>query len=71
MRVDEAVEATQQSSFHDVGALAWFLRMVPWAVPDFSVERYRGQLELLHEEMRSHGPLNVGVLGFFLVASNG
>ena len=41
MRVDEAAEAIQESCFHDVGALTWFLRMVPWAVPDFSVERYR------------------------------
>ena len=69
MRVDEAGEATQQSTFHDVGALAWFLRMVPWAVPDFSIERYRGQLELLHEEMSRRGPLTVGLLGLHFVAS--
>jgi SAM-dependent methyltransferase len=70
MRVDEAAEATQMTSFHDVGALAWFLRMVPWAVPDFSVERYRQQLVVINEEMRSNGPLKVGLLGFYLVASS-
>jgi len=70
MRVDEAAEATQQYTFHDVGALAWFLRMVPWAVPDFSIERFRGQLELLHEEMNSRGPLTVGLLGLYFIASN-
>jgi len=70
MRVDEAAEATQRSTFHDVGALAWFLRMVPWAVPDFSIERYRGQLELLHREMSIHGPLTIGLQGIFFVASN-
>ena len=69
MRVDEAAEATQQSTFDDVGALAWFLRMVPWAVPDFSIARYRGQLELLHKEMSIHGPLTVGLLGIYFVTS--
>lgn len=69
MRVDEAAEATRQSTFHDVGALAWFLRMVPWAVPDFSIDRYRGQLELLHREMSIHGPLTVGLLSIYFVAS--
>lgn len=69
MRVDEVAEATQQSAFHDVGALAWFLRMVPWAVPDFSIERCRGQLELLHEEMSRRGPLTVGLLGLHFVVS--
>jgi hypothetical protein len=69
MRVDEAAEAIQESSFYDIGALAWFLRMVPWVVPDFSVERYRRQLEFLHEELKSRGPLDVGVLGFYLIAS--
>jgi SAM-dependent methyltransferase len=70
MRVDESAEATQVISFGDVGALAWFLRMVPWAVPDFSVERYRQQLVVLDEEMRRRGPLKVDLLGLYLVASN-
>jgi hypothetical protein len=70
MRVDEAAEATQQYTFQDVGALAWFLRKVPWAVPDFSIERFRGQLELLHEDMSSRRPLTVGLLGLYFIASN-
>lgn len=69
MRVDEMGEATQETCFRDVDALAWFLRMVPWAVPDFSVERYRVQLKRLDGEIRDHGPLNVGALCFYLVAS--
>jgi hypothetical protein len=69
MCVNEVAEATQESSFHDIGALAWFLRMVPWAVPDFSVERYRRQLSSLYQEMQRHGPLKIGLLGFYLVAS--
>jgi hypothetical protein len=29
----------------DVGALAWYLRMVPWAVPGFDVTAHRPALE--------------------------
>ena len=70
MRVDKAAEAAQWSTFHDVGALAWFLRMVPWAVPDFSIDGYRSQLESLHKKIGNHGPLNVGLRGLYIVASN-
>jgi hypothetical protein len=31
--------------FDDVGALAWYLRMVPWAVPGFDVTTHRQALE--------------------------
>jgi SAM-dependent methyltransferase len=69
MNVDDVSEAVQETHFYDIGALVWFLRMVPWAVPDFSVEQYRRHLETLHERMMSHGPLRVGVLACYLVAS--
>lgn len=42
--------------FSDVGALAWYLQMVPWAIPGFDVSRYWEQLaaaaerELVYEE---------------------
>ena len=37
--------------FSDVGAVVYFLRLVVWIVPDFSVERYRDRLRALHEQM--------------------
>jgi SAM-dependent methyltransferase len=38
-------------AFHDIGAVVYFLRLVPWIVPDFSVDRYRDELQLLHERI--------------------
>jgi SAM-dependent methyltransferase len=35
-------------AFADVGALAWWLRMVPWAVPGFEIGRFRDRLAALH-----------------------
>ncbi len=39
---------TLRVEFFDVGAIVYFLRKVIWAVPDFSVDRYRDRLVELH-----------------------
>lgn len=41
--------------FYDVGAVVYFLRVVVWAVPDFSVARYRPQLLQLHNHIQANG----------------
>jgi hypothetical protein len=45
--------------FFDVGALAWYLKAVPWEVPRFSAVEHRCQLAKLHEQTRTQGPLEV------------
>ena len=42
--------------FFDVGAVVYFLRKVVWAVPDFTVQRYRERLAELHERIETEGP---------------
>ena len=41
--------------FYDIGAVVYFLRMVIWTVPDFSVSRFRPQLLRLHEHIEDTG----------------
>jgi hypothetical protein len=41
--------------FYDVGAIIYFLRLVVWTVPDFSVEAYRDRLRELHHYIGRHG----------------
>lgn len=41
--------------FHDIGAVVYFLRLVVWIVPGFTVERYRPQLRRLHDHITAHG----------------
>jgi SAM-dependent methyltransferase len=41
--------------FHDVGAVVYFLRVVIWTVPDFTVARYRSRLQQLHHHIRRTG----------------
>ncbi|HVB06190.1 MAG TPA: methyltransferase domain-containing protein [Acidimicrobiales bacterium] len=55
----ELVDLREESlpvTFHDVGAVVYFLRKVLWTVPGFSVEWYRGRLLALHEQIESEGP---------------
>jgi SAM-dependent methyltransferase len=45
-----------RAEFFDVGAVIYFLRKVIWAVPGFTVERYRERLAELHDRITSDGP---------------
>jgi SAM-dependent methyltransferase len=45
--IHDTAEGTATAVFRDVGALAWYLANVPWAVPDFSPERHRDALVAL------------------------
>ncbi|WP_338766349.1 class I SAM-dependent methyltransferase [Nocardia vulneris] len=42
--------------FHDIGAVVYFLRKVPWMVPDFTADRYRDRLVTMHGEIEENGP---------------
>lgn len=46
--VDDLKVERTKVVFHDIGAVVYFLRVVVWTVPDFSVDRYRTQLRRLH-----------------------
>jgi hypothetical protein len=37
----------------------FYLRIIPWQVADFSVEKYRTKLYAIHDDMLAHGPLVV------------
>jgi SAM-dependent methyltransferase len=43
-------------AFHDVGALVFYLRAVPWTVPGFTVDGHRDTLLRLHQRLAA-GPL--------------
>jgi SAM-dependent methyltransferase len=42
--------------FFDIGAVVYFLRLVPWIVPDFTVAKYRVALLDLHNSIERRGP---------------
>jgi hypothetical protein len=54
--------------FHDIGAVVYFLRLVVWTVPDFTVERYRAQLRSLHELIERTGSFETRATRFLIEA---
>jgi SAM-dependent methyltransferase len=44
-----------RTAFYDVGAVVYFLRLVPWIVPGFTVATYRNSLRTLHGAIERHG----------------
>ncbi len=41
--------------FYDIGAVVYFLRLVPWIVPGFTVGKYRDPLRKLHDVIQRDG----------------
>jgi len=57
-----------RTAFHDVGAVVYFLRLVVWIVPGFTVERFRDRLLALHDEIGRHGPFVAHATRFLIEA---
>ena len=56
LEVVDVREAALRCVFDDIAAVVYFLRLVVWIVPGFSVDRYRPRLRALHERIRAEGP---------------
>jgi SAM-dependent methyltransferase len=56
LTVQDLREERLRTVFNDVGAVVYFLRLVIWIVPGFTVERYHDRLRALHEQIEREGP---------------
>jgi hypothetical protein len=70
LRVVNSGEGMETVWFKDVGALAWYLKAIPWTVDGFSIARYRNRLKELHSQVQKRGPLRVRHSRFWLEAVN-
>lgn len=48
-------EAFPVQRFYDIGAFVYYLKAIPWQVPDFSVEKYEERLYFIHQAIQSKG----------------
>jgi SAM-dependent methyltransferase len=68
--VTDGAEAYLPGWFADVGALVYYLRAVPWQVPDFDIDRDRHHLARLHAIAEDTGrPIEVTSHRFWLTAT--
>ncbi len=64
----EQMEEFPIARYYDVGAIVYYLKAIPWQVPDFSVEKYREQLYKIHRQIEQDGYVDVPAHRFFLSA---
>jgi SAM-dependent methyltransferase len=68
LTVVRAEEAFPPTRFRDFEAMIYYLKAVPWQIPDFSIARYFHRLEALDREFKLRGELEVKAHRFLLIA---
>lgn len=57
-----------KTRFYDIGAIVYYLKAIPWQVPDFSVDKYYKQLFHIHGFIRKQGYIDLICHRFFIIA---
>lgn len=64
----EAREEFPITRYSDVGAIAYYLKAIPWEIPDFTVEKYFERLLALHRLIEVEGFVDIPFHQFFIRA---
>ncbi len=70
MNIVYSQEAYPIQRFYDVGALIYYLKAIPWQVPDFEVNLYLDVLYKIHKIIQKDGYLDVTQHRFILIAES-
>ena len=70
-QVVEQKEEHPITRFFDVGAIVYYLKAIPWQIPDFSIEKYFEKLIAIHNTIQEQGYIDVHYHRFFIVAQRG
>jgi SAM-dependent methyltransferase len=54
--------------FHDIGAIVYYLKAIPWLIEDFSPEKYRNELVYIHNRIKCHGCYEILDHRFIIIA---
>ncbi|HEY33548.1 MAG TPA: class I SAM-dependent methyltransferase [Dehalococcoidia bacterium] len=67
----EQQEDIQFYRFYDVGAVAYFMKAIPWIIGDFTIDKYKGRLWELHIQIQENGFYDTPLHRFIVVAQKG
>ncbi len=70
LQVVDRREEFPETVFNDIGALAYYLKAVPWIVPGYNLEAYRDRLKTIHDRIEAGGPLRLKAHFFLIEATN-
>lgn len=68
LRVEDLRSERLRTVFYDIGAVVYFLRLVVWIVPGFTVDAYREPLRALHDVIERDGSFVAHASRFFIRA---
>jgi SAM-dependent methyltransferase len=68
--VQRAVAGEERELFHDVAGVIYYLRVVSWAVPEYSFDRFAGRLREMHETPGAW-PVRYRQRQFLVIATQG
>ncbi len=52
----------------DIGAIVYYLKAIPWQIPDFTVEKYYSKLFELHKKIQEEGYFDIKNHRFLIIA---
>jgi SAM-dependent methyltransferase len=55
LRVRRVEEQYLECTFFDIGAVVYYLKVIAWQVPDFTIERYHDRLFAMHQQIERDG----------------
>ncbi len=61
-------EAFTETLIHDVGAIVYYLRALPWQAPNFRARDHLASLKTLHDQIAATGPLSIRAHHFLIEA---
>jgi SAM-dependent methyltransferase len=64
----EQQEDIQFCRFYDVGAIAYFMKAIPWIIEDFTIDKYKDRLWELHIRMQKERFYDIPLHRFMVVA---
>ncbi len=67
-RILEQREEFPITRYFDVGAIVYYLKAIPWEIPDFSVDAYFSKLMAIHRRIQSEGYVDILFHQFFIQA---
>ncbi|WP_416199125.1 MAG: Methyltransf-11 domain-containing protein [Sporanaerobacter sp.] len=69
LNIFEQREDLVKTRFYDIGAIVYYLKAIPWQVPDFTIEKYFDKLLKIHNMIEKLGYVDFTCHRFFIMAN--
>lgn len=68
LTIIEAKDDITRTRFYDLGAIVYYLKVISWQIPDFTVEKYYPRLEALYHLIQEKGYVDLTKHRFLIIA---